>query len=117
MSLIGVFIINYNCEKYIEKCILSFLEQNIESTIINVIDDCSSDNSIKIIEKYLDKINLIRNKENLGQFKNYENIFTNYGVKYSYISINHSDDYFLPNYLRDNLNLAKKYYTSSIFFC
>lgn len=117
MNLIGVFIINYNCEKYIEKCINSFLDQDINDFCINVIDDNSDDNSINIIKKFKNKINLIHNKKNFGQFKNYENILLNYGKKYSYISINHSDDYYLPNYLSCNLNLVRKYRNSSIFFC
>lgn len=61
---------NYNNERYLERAIESILQQkcNFNYKII-VIDDCSTDNSIKIIDSYVkkfpNKIYLYKNKKNL----------------------------------------------------
>ena len=58
----SVLIANYNNEKYIEECLNSILNQTYKNIEIIVIDDDSSDNSSKIINKFKDKI-IIANKK------------------------------------------------------
>lgn len=55
MNKITVIIPNYNCEEYIEKCLVSVENQTIDSNLVDVIvvNDGSKDNSLKIIEKYI----------------------------------------------------------------
>lgn len=49
---ISIIVPVYNCEKYVEQCINSVLKQkNIDFELI-LVDDESSDNSLKICEKY-----------------------------------------------------------------
>ena len=50
MSL-AVIIPNYNKEKYITKCIESVFAQTLQPTEVIVVDDCSTDNSIIILEE------------------------------------------------------------------
>ena len=59
-EFISVIITNYNKEKYIKKTIQSIINQNYKNFEIIIFDDCSSDNSIKLIKKFK-KIKLIRN--------------------------------------------------------
>jgi glycosyltransferase involved in cell wall biosynthesis len=57
----------YNADKFIEKCMFSILDQDYENFDIIVIDDCSSDNTAKILRR-LNKeyeFDLIVNKERL----------------------------------------------------
>ena len=51
-----VIIVNYNNEKYIKKCLNSILEQTNANNEIIFVDDKSTDNSLKIVEKYKNKI-------------------------------------------------------------
>ena len=90
-SLVSVIIPLYNGEKYIRETILSALEQTYENLEIIVVDDCSTDNSIDIVQKIDDKrIKLIRQENNQGINRNIKK-----GIESSngdYISILGHDD-------------------------
>jgi len=62
----SIIVTNYNYGKYISRCIRSCLAQkNIRCEVI-VIDDCSVDNSLEVLETFKDDIRIIRNERNLG---------------------------------------------------
>lgn len=65
--IVSVIIPAYNCSQYIERAIESVLYQEVPLEII-VVDDCSSDGLVNVIEKYmqLDFFVYIRNEINLG---------------------------------------------------
>ena len=48
-----VLICNHNYSHYIEDAIKSALDQDYENTTICIVDDCSTDNSLSIIDSYL----------------------------------------------------------------
>lgn len=59
----------YNCEKTIEETLNSVISQTITDYEIIIINDFSSDNTMKLVEKYKDKFNdikMISNCKNLG---------------------------------------------------
>ena len=60
-NFISILITNYNKEKFLNKSLKSVLNQTYSNYEIILFDDSSTDNSIKIIQKYK-KIKLIRNK-------------------------------------------------------
>ena len=64
---ISVIVTNYNYSKLIRRCIRSLLNQNIDhkNYEIIIVDDCSTDNSIEIIESFsgYPNIKLIKNKK------------------------------------------------------
>lgn len=62
---IGVVIVNYNGEKYQNDCIDCILNQEYKNYKIIIVDNCSNDNSMKLLETN-DEIIKIYNKENLG---------------------------------------------------
>lgn len=64
--LISIIIPNYNYGEYIGDALDSCLNQTYPRIEIIVVDDASTDNSIEIIESYLPKVTLVRNKKNLG---------------------------------------------------
>ena len=62
----SIIIVNYNNAKYLNKSVNSALNQNYKSKEIIVIDDNSSDNSIKILQTYKKKIFIIKKKRSLN---------------------------------------------------
>lgn len=67
-DLVSVIMSNYNTpEEYLRQAIESILNQTYRNFEFIIIDDCSTDNSLQIIESYTDKrIKIIRNEQNLG---------------------------------------------------
>lgn len=68
MKDISIIVPVYNCEKYIEKCIRSLINQTLKNIEIIFVNDGSTDNSEEIIKQYMkndDRIKLI-NKINGG---------------------------------------------------
>lgn len=101
----------YNAEKYLRESIESILLQTFKDFEFIIIDDCSTDNSLKIIESYHDKrIKIIRNRKNLGTSKS-----RNIGLKAAkgkYIAVMDADDVSLTdrlsiqyNYLENNSHI------------
>lgn len=67
---ISVIIPLYNAEKYLSDCLDSLLDQTFSDFEIIVVDDCSTDNSVAIVESYAPKFNgrliLTATKKNSG---------------------------------------------------
>ena len=95
MKTIGVIVPNYNSGIYIKKCLDSLLEQEYKVNEIIVVDDCSTDESTKIVKEYTEKndnIILLENGKNMGvsysRNKGIEN------AKSEYIMFCDSDDWY-----------------------
>ena len=93
---VSVIIPTYNCEKYILRAIKSIQYQNISKLEVILVDDHSSDNTIKIIKNIQqndNRIKLIQNIKNMGIIYS-----RSIGVLYSkgkYIFTLDNDDFFL----------------------
>lgn len=64
----------YNGERYLAQAIESALAQTFGDFEMVIVDDCSTDRSVEIIEGYAQKdgrIRFLRNEKNLGLFANY----------------------------------------------
>jgi len=94
--LVSVLLPVFNGEKHIREAIDSILLQTIKNFELIIIDDCSVDSSLKIIQTYNDsRIRLIRNKENSGP-----GVSLNNGIEQAagnYIAIMHADDIATPD--------------------
>lgn len=67
MNDIGIFICNYNGKEWVVKCIESLLEQTFQEFDIHVVDNASTDGTVKYLsEKYGKKIIILCNPKNLG---------------------------------------------------
>ena len=58
-----IIIVNYNNAKYLEKSLNSAINQTYKNKEIIVIDDISTDNSLKILKKYKKRIKYFVNKK------------------------------------------------------
>ena len=59
MKKVSVIIPLYNEEKYIKECIESVVNQTYKNLEIIIVDDCSTDNSLKVVKKIKDDIDAI----------------------------------------------------------
>lgn len=77
MSGVVVAMCTYNAAKYIGEQLDSLLNQSYDNFKIVIYDDCSSDDTVDIIRKNMDKDNRIElhvNEENLGPALNFKSI-------------------------------------------
>ena len=63
---ISFYVPVYNGEKTIEKCVNSILRQTLKPINILIINDCSKDGTLEILEGYGQKIKIYSNSENQG---------------------------------------------------
>src|SRR5690625_1862885 len=69
--LFTIVLPTYNVEPYIDRCIRSIISQSFTDFEVVFIDDCGSDKSIDIVERYKEadnRIKIIRNKKNMGTY-------------------------------------------------
>ena len=59
---VSILITSFNKGKFIKKTIKSCIEQNFMAKEIIVYDDCSTDNSLEILEKFK-QIKILKNKK------------------------------------------------------
>ncbi|WP_293789521.1 glycosyltransferase family 2 protein [uncultured Pedobacter sp.] len=106
----------YNREKEIARSIQSILDQTFQNFEILLIDDCSTDHSVKIVESFnSSKIRIIHHEFNKGQ-----NAALNTGVNnasYDFLAFLDSDDTWLPNYLQEMQQTYLKHPDAAFAYC
>lgn len=106
----------YNVEEYVEKSIRSVLNQTYKNFELIIVNDGTTDNSMKIVSEFQKKDKRIKayNKKNGGLSS-----ARNYGLKYAtgeYICFIDSDDYIENNFLYTlNQELLEQKYDLIIF--
>lgn len=110
--MISIAMTTYNGEKYIEKQLLSILNQTIPADEIIICDDCSKDNTVKIIDQILKNtgteilVRLEVNDSNLGYIGNfYKAICLTTG---DYIFLADQDDIWHSDKIETMVALMKK---------
>lgn len=108
-DLVSIVVPVYNCEKFINHTIKTVLNQTYQNWELLLVDDCSTDNSVSIINGYVagdNRIKLIKLKENSGAA-----VARNEGMKNAngkYIAFLDSDDLWNENKLKKQINFMKK---------
>jgi len=75
LPLISIALCTYNGEEFLEELMDSLLAQSYKNLEIIVVDDCSSDGTVDIINRYCllhPSVRLVQNVTNLGYNKNFE---------------------------------------------
>lgn len=105
-SLVSCIVPVYNAESTIQRCLDSILNQTYKNIEIIIVDDNSTDSSIKKIYQNSDKrIKIIQHKNNEGPSKSRnDGILT---AKGEYICFIDSDDYYSQNFILDLYSMAQ----------
>lgn len=96
-GLVSICIPMYNAEKTIGKAVASILTQTYAGFELIVVDNCSTDNSVKIVEEFNDpRITIIQYNIHIPYAEgNWDRCF--YHAKGEYMAIFHADDIYLPD--------------------
>jgi len=108
IPLVSIVTPSYNTAKFIAECIESVLSQTYKNWELIVVDDCSYDGSLDIIERYVkrdSRIKLIVQAKNRGVA-----VARNRAIeeaKGDYIALLDSDDVWLPSKLEKQVSLMQ----------
>ncbi len=106
--MISVVVPLYNYAQYIEENIRYTMQQTIKDWEIIIVDDCSKDDPLSVIQPYIsDKIRYIRLDKNVGY-----GAAKNAGIRAAngdYIVVLDADDLLVSNSLEIRLNYLKKH--------
>lgn len=95
----------YNVENYLDRCMESIFGQTYKDIEVILIDDCSTDGTKTIIQKYEknnENVRAIYNKQNRRQ--GYSRNIAIQATKTDYVAFVDSDDWLEPNFIQELYN-------------
>ena len=105
-GLVSIIMPAYNAGKYIAKAIDSLIEQTYSDWELVIVDDCSKDNTISVVNNYSDsRIKLIKSSENSGSAFKPRNLALKEAQGEWVINLD-ADDFLAQDYIEDMLNRA-----------
>ena len=118
--LVSIIVASYNYGRYLRENLESLKNQTYTNIEIIVVDDGSTDNSIEIINEYVEtdkrfKLIIHDNHSNLGLNKSLKK-----ALEYcngDYIAFCESDDYWAPNHVEEKVNYINKHPNAGIVVC
>lgn len=101
MNKLGIIVAAYNAEKFIEQCILSFLNNtSLFETGLIIVNDGSTDSTLNLLNKYRDFDNIIILSKENGGLSSARNVGIDYAKgRFQYISFLDADDYISSDYI------------------
>lgn len=117
LPLISILIPVYNTQKYVKSCLLSILNQTYKNIEVIVVDDGSTDDSLKVINEVAATDSRIKvfhkeNEKNIAKVRN----FSLSKMSGQYFTFIDSDDYINKNHIL-NLYTSMIEYDSDISVC
>ena len=110
---ISVVIPMYNAEKYIGECLTSLANQTFQDFDVTVVDDCSTDNSRAVVNKFLDTFGGGRLKlKKLSKNSGYPGLPRNSAldmVRGKYVYFLDSDDFLSETAFEELYTVAEKF--------
>jgi glycosyltransferase involved in cell wall biosynthesis len=107
---VSVCIPTFNYAHYIPDAIESVLSQSFTDFELIVVDNCSSDNTQEVVNKYVrrdGRIKYFANKENLGFVNNFNECLRH--ASGEYIKILSADDLLLPTCIERSVEILNRY--------
>jgi teichuronic acid biosynthesis glycosyltransferase TuaG len=112
---IAIKIPTYNAEKTIGQTIESLLNQSYKNFQIFIYDNCSTDNTLKIIQTFNDpRLNVIESSKNNGWKWNFDRCLKNEGYPLTLIA--HADDIYHREFLDKNLYAINQFKNIDLIF-
>ena len=120
---VSVILPMYNAQRYIKSCVMSVLNQTFRDFELICVDDCSTDETLKIVidlAQHDGRIKVVRLPKNSGAASEPRNT----GIRLSrgkYISFLDSDDMYTPTALEELVTVAEKWkadvvHTEQVYF-
>lgn len=109
--MISIAMTTYNGEKYLKEQLDSILSQSYDDFELIICDDCSKDDTRKILSEYKNKDNRIKiefNEKNLGFIKNFDKAIRL--CSGDFIAMSDQDDVWTENHLEILLNNIGNHY-------
>jgi glycosyltransferase involved in cell wall biosynthesis len=107
----------YNTEKYLAECIESVLAQTYDNWEYVIVNNCSTDQTLEIAERYARQDARIRihdNDEFLSMMPNWNHAMRQIGPQSKYCKVVHADDWLFPDCLEKMVSLAEAHPTVGI---
>jgi glycosyltransferase involved in cell wall biosynthesis len=102
----------YNTQDYLAECIESVLQQTYDNWEYVLVNNCSTDRSVEIVEHYVqlhpDKLRLEHNKTLVPQVQNYNGALQLISPDSKYCKIVQADDFLFPECLRLMVETAEQ---------
>jgi GT2 family glycosyltransferase len=104
---VSVIIVNWNGERFLERCLAALMDQTVRSYEILLVDNASSDRSVEIVRRF-PSVRLIIQDQNTG-FARGNNLAINAAAKQSeWIALINPDAFAEPNWLEELLAAARR---------
>jgi glycosyltransferase involved in cell wall biosynthesis len=110
---VSVGIAVYNVQQYIEKCVRSLFEQTLQEVEFVFVDDCSQDDSIKVLQKTLleypqrqNQVKIVSHLTNQGPMRARKSAMAEFTGEYMIFC--DSDDWIEPDMLEKMYEMAEK---------
>lgn len=118
MPLVYIILVNYNGYKDTIECINSLKKIDYSNYKIIIVDNASSDNSVRILQKKLNNCKIIESKRNLG-FAGGNNLGIKYALdnKADYVLLLNNDTLVEPSFLTNMINSFKVDYNIGLVGC
>jgi glycosyltransferase involved in cell wall biosynthesis len=103
-GLVSIITPTYNSEKFITETIQSVQNQNYKNWEMLIVDDCSSDKTVAIIQQFMEddhRIHLIRLNKNSGASKARNKAISE--VKGDFMTFLDADDIWFPDFIENSI--------------
>ena len=101
----------FNTEKYLEECIESVLRQTYQNWDYTLVNNRSTDGSVRIAEKYAnrfpERIRVEHNSEFLSQVQNYNHALRLISTESRYCKVVQADDWLFPDCIKRMVEVAE----------
>jgi len=110
--LVSVVTPVYNGEKYIAECIESVLAQTYQNWEYIIVDNCSTDGTPGIIQRYTQKdkrIQIHNNTEFVSAIENHHIAFHQISLESKYCKVVHADDWLFPECIEKMVVIPERF--------